>query len=221
MILRRDYGGQIAWGMSGWLLRLTAACLALALLAAIAADGVDAKTKTKTFSSGPINRAIPDAVAIGPIGTGTTFIEESIRIRKRGRVKDVDVGVRISHPDYRFLNFDLFKSDFSILVGEPLDTPTGVRWRDNGDPKAPDFGAGAPDCTGAFTVFDDSAPLSIDQGTPPFAGTFRPLSPLRALKRAQLKGKWRLEIGDVAVGDAGVLKCWQLKIRYKPEERKK
>jgi subtilisin-like proprotein convertase family protein len=37
----------------------------------------------------------------------------------------------------------------------------------------------------------------------------------------QLRGRWYLDLLDTNPGDAGVLHCWQLTIRYKPAKRRK
>jgi hypothetical protein len=58
--------------------------------------GAKAKLKTKTFSSGNINRQIPE-----PVGIQAFPITSSIQVKPRGRVKDVNVAVRVTIPDDR------------------------------------------------------------------------------------------------------------------------
>jgi len=179
---------------------------AVALCAAAPVAG-----KTKTFSSGPINRAIPDSSS-----AVVFFIEDSIKIKKKGRIKDVNVGVRITHPDSRFIHVEL-----GNVGGAPgFASLTTDGFRSLANPKAADFGSGTPDCTGSVTTFDSDAPIPITQGATPYAGAFAPMSTLNVFDRKQLKGKWRLELGDIQPGDAGVLNCWQLTVRYKPQKRK-
>ena len=56
------------------------------------------------------------------------------------------------------------------------------------------FGAGVNDCSGIPTVFDDSAPIAIGAGTAPFAGSFRPESPLAAFNGKPVNGVWVLRV---------------------------
>ena len=77
-----------------------------------------------------------------------------------------------------------------------------------------DFGAGAPDCTGVFTTFDDESPVFVEASTAPFVGTFRPEGSLSALDGKPHIGIWTLQIlDDAANGDTGLLHCWELTIR--------
>jgi subtilisin-like proprotein convertase family protein len=190
---------------ASWKSSLLGIC-ALALLAAMPAA---ATAKTKTFSSGDIDRAIPDV-----IGGGGVAIDSPVVIKKRGKVKDVNVAVRISHPDAR---------DLDLIVENPAIK--GFQLKEVGqlsEPPGADFGAGPPDCAGAvFTVFDSQATTPIFGATPPFAGSFLPAAPLGGFNGGQLRGKWRLELLDHNPGDAGVLNCWQLRVRYKPAKKRK
>lgn len=100
----------------------------------------------------------------------------------------------------------------------------GTKLKEHGtlqDPAGADFGAGSAGCKGAtFTVFDDQAPTSILVGSPPLLGSFAPLEPLAALNRTQLRDRWYLDVLDFSPGGAGVIDCWQMKIRYTPAQRK-
>lgn len=192
-------------GRSSW---LTVCVVAAAVWLPAGAPAAKTKTKTKTFSSGTINRPIPDT--IGGVGEE---IAPSIRIKVRGRVKDVNVAVRITHPDSR---------DLSLSVANPAFK--GFQLRDNGqlnDPRGGDFGAGSPDCAGTPTVFDTQAPSSILQGTPPFAGPFAPVAPLTGFNGGELRGKWSLFLLDHFATNSGVLNCWKLIVRYRPAPRKR
>jgi hypothetical protein len=175
------------------------------LAAALAAAPGGAAAKTKIFSSGLVNKPIPDAV--GSVGIG---IEDFLQIKKRGRVKDVDVSVRITHPNTTDLELDLTRLPAGALLAD--------HYPKDGVALSADFGAGAPACAGAvFTTFDDEASASITGGTNPFAGAFQPVGPrLSELDGVSLKGKWRLGLLDGSTGSAGVLNCWQVRVRYKP-----
>jgi subtilisin-like proprotein convertase family protein len=65
------------------------------------------------------------------------------------------------------------------------------------------------------TTFDDSASVSIAQGTPPFTGSFRPLSPLGGLNNQPVMGKYVLRIMDAAAGNTGMLTNWCVLFQYR------
>lgn len=185
------------------------ALFGVCLAAAIACLPAAASGKTKVFSSGPINMPIPDAVG-NNFGTG---VLSNLRIKKLGKVKDVNVAVRITHPNTTDLTLDLSH-------GAQIKGLVDVYPKD-GVALSPDFGAGAAACQGAaFTVFDDEAAASITVGTNPFAGPFRPETALAAFDGGRLQGGWSLGLLDGYTKSAGTLNCWQLTIRYKPQKRK-
>jgi subtilisin-like proprotein convertase family protein len=65
-----------------------------------------------------------------------------------------------------------------------------------------------------ITRFNDEAATDIASGTPPYAGSFKPLQPLSAVDRTSPNGLWRLEVADLAVRDVGTLRGWSLRIDY-------
>jgi subtilisin-like proprotein convertase family protein len=186
--------------------------LAVLVCLPIAAEG---KLKKKTFSSGNINLPIPE-----PVGIHASSLSSSIKVKTRGRIKDVNVAVRVTIPDDR---------DLEILVRGPRFN--GSRLKEHAfrnDPKGADFGAGPVSCAGTPTTFDSQAATSILQGLPPFLGTFAPATSLNAFNGGRLQGRWTLDVMDVFRGSvdgsqfasAGVLNCWKLKVRYKPEPKR-
>lgn len=146
---------------------------------------------TANYSSGGIAVPIPDVA--------TT--EASIIVPDAGVVSDVDVRLRLNHT---------FDGDLDIFLVGPDGTTIELS-TDNGG-SGQNFGSGATDCTGTFTVFDDSAGSSITTGTAPFAGSFQPEQPLSAFNGKASNGTWTLRIIDDAGGDVGTLFCWELKI---------
>lgn len=58
------------------------------------------------------------------------------------------------------------------------------------------------------TTFDDSATVSITQGTPPFSGSFKPQSPLGVYNNKPIAGNWILKVTDVAQGNQGTMISW-------------
>jgi subtilisin-like proprotein convertase family protein len=177
-------------------LALTLALVAAVAVALVAPAGATAKVKL--LSSGPINLPIPNAAPTGvfaPIGFG-----------KKGTVKDINVAVRISHPNVSQLNLYLFKGEKYI----PLATTVGGAGNN--------FGSGAADCTGTMTVFDGAAPTFIQTGNAPFNGAFRPQQSLALFNGDQSKGTWRLFAYDQAGGTSGLINCWLLGINYKKKK---
>ena len=168
---------------------------ALAVFAcALVAAPAGAKTRTKTYSSGPIAAPIADAsVNLFPLSS-----------KAKGKIKTVRVGVRITHA---------FDADLDIYLVSPrakfvqLSTDNGRT--DN------DYGGGPADCSGTFTTFDDAAATPITAGAAPFAGSFKPQQPLSTLKGAKAKGQWQLLVSDDDPRDSGTLGCWQLTISSK------
>ena len=170
---------------------------AVGMLAILAVPSV-AGAKSKAFSSGPINRPIPNNDPVGvfaPVGVG-----------KKGTVKDVNVAVRISHPNVSQLSLYLFKGEKYVRLA------SGVGGAGN------DFGSGSPDCAGTFTIFDGAAPTFIQTGSPPFNGGFRPSESLAVFNGDKTKGTWRLLAFDDAGGTSGLVNCWVLDLKYKRQK---
>ena len=55
------------------------------------------------------------------------------------------------------------------------------------------------------TLLDDQAATSIDQGTAPFTGSFKPVGSLASLNGQKPDGNWTLTVNDNALGDSGRL----------------
>jgi hypothetical protein len=195
-------------------LAVLGSCAAVALV--LTAPAAGAKVKTKVYSSGPIGLPIPDGAGVSePVRT------PPIRINKRGKILDVNVAVRITHPDTTQLDVSVFDNNFKggyLFDHEP---------KDGAIPLSPDLGAGPGDCTGSFTVFDDQAPLAISSATNPYVGSFVPTfesAPdriLKSFKGKSLEGRYRLEVGDSTAGRIGYVNCWELIIRYDPKQEGK
>ncbi len=64
------------------------------------------------------------------------------------------------------------------------------------------------------TNFDDSASISINNGTAPFTGSFLPANPLSKFNFMEADGEWILKVYDNATGNSGTLKSWGLSINY-------
>jgi subtilisin-like proprotein convertase family protein len=59
------------------------------------------------------------------------------------------------------------------------------------------------------TTFDDAAATPVGAGNSPFAGSYRPESPLSALSGKKAQGTWQLQIVDWGAG-SGTLNSWSL-----------
>lgn len=167
--------------------------------------GTLATAVTNNYSSGGISVAIPDCVIIG----GTNFngsITNQITVSDTGSVAKVVVRVRINHT---------FDGDVRIDLVHPDGTMIGMI-APNPSTSGANFGSGATDCTGTFTVFDDSSATPIAAGSPPYASSFKPRQPLSALNGKSGQGIWKLIVTDTAPGDSGTLYCWQMQIAGQP-----
>jgi subtilisin-like proprotein convertase family protein len=186
----------LARGKEAGLATLAVAAVAAAMLCAPGA----ATAKFKLFSSGVINTPIPNNTPTGvfaPIGVG-----------KKGTVKDVDVAVRISHPNVSQLNLYLFKGEKYVALARNVGG-TGN-----------DFGSGTAGCSG-FTVFDGAAPTFIQTGSAPFNGAYRPAESLAQFNGDASNGTWRLFAYDQAGGTSGLVNCWALGLDYKKKKKNK
>jgi subtilisin-like proprotein convertase family protein len=189
--------------LSAVLRRACVASLLTVVATALLAAPASAKKKTRTYSSGPIGAPILD----------NTFNLYTLRAKGKGKIRDVNVAVRITHPFDRDLDIYLVspRARFVLLSS------------DNGGSNN-DYGSGAADCTGTFTVFDDLGTTPINAGRPsaaaPFGGTFRPEQPLATFNGAKAKGTWQLLVSDDEARDVGTVNCWELTIAAKRKKRK-
>ncbi len=141
----------------------------------------DGAPTTQTFDSTNIPIAIQDFQTL----TSATTVSGA-----SGKIVDVDVVVDLDHT---------WNSDLRIT----LISPQGVRTT-----LASGVGGNGDDFEN--TVFDDEAPLSINQGAAPFAGTYAPQQALATYNDAEANGTWQLEIYDSQNGDQGTLQAWSL-----------
>lgn len=166
------------------------------------------KTHTRGLggSLGGLSIPIPDGA-----GMQTQLVRSGISIKglnPRGKITDVNVSVRISHPQ---------ATDIELY----LATPRGVinLSSDNGG-AGNDYGAGPASCGSIQTVFDSDVPTLISTpGVPaPFAGSFAPEESLELLNglggKKATNSKWSLLVEDDSnANPAGTLDCWGLTIR--------
>jgi hypothetical protein len=198
-----------------------AGCLALAT-ASPAKKSKKAATKvvTKTFTkgvgspSGGTAQVIPDGA-----GTNTQLVRVGIPVKglnPRGKIRDVNVGVRIDH---------VFDADLEIY----LATPRGViaLSTDNGG-GGNNYGGGFDSCSGTFTMFDSDVPTPISAPgvNAPFAGSFAPEESLNLLdglgNKKATNATWSLLVqDDDAANAAGSIFCTKLTIASTSPKKKK
>jgi hypothetical protein len=190
---------------------IATAALVVGLMAAAPAAQARKKVVTKTFEAGvgAPNGGIPIPIPDGA-GQAMQLARSSVDVRglnPRGKIKDVNVGVRAQHPYAKDLEFY-------------LATPRGVINLSHdvgGDGN--NYGAGPASCAGTFTIFDSDTPTRID--TPglqaPFAGFFAPMESLDLLSglgdKKATNARWSLLAeDDDASHPAGTLECWFMTI---------
>jgi subtilisin-like proprotein convertase family protein len=146
---------------------------------------------TASYSSGNIAVPIPDQGSV----------DVPLSVPDVGVVSDVNARVRLNHTFDGDLVISLVHPDGTVL---PLSTNRGGSGQN--------YGTGGNDCSGTHTVFDDAAAAPISAGVAPFAGTFRPESPLSAFNGKASNGTWILRVADTAALDVGTIGCFQLEI---------
>ena len=151
--------------------------------------------KPELSSTGNIAVSIPDADSV----------DIPINVTSFGIVSDVNARVRLNHT---------FDADLEIDLVSP--TGTTIRLATNRGSGSDNYGNGSNDCSGTPTIFDDAAATPISTGPPPFAGTFRPETPLSAFNGEPINGVWKLRITDTAQLDTGTVGCVTLEIARRP-----
>ncbi|MDY0351923.1 MAG: proprotein convertase P-domain-containing protein [Desulfobulbaceae bacterium] len=138
------------------------------------------ETTDLTIPSSDVPKPLPDL-------TTTTSIITSCNT---GQIVDLNVQLDITHTWNADLDIFLIAPDASRIE---LST---------------DNGGSGDNYSG--TIFDDEAATSITAGTPPFAGSYQPESPLSVLDGSTADGVWTLEITDDEGGITGTLNSWRL-----------
>jgi subtilisin-like proprotein convertase family protein len=145
------------------------------------------------YGTGNIAVAIPD--------NNSTGVDIPLSVPDSMTISDVNASFRINHT---------YDGDLSISLVHPDGTIVTLVNRRGGS--GDNFGSGSTDCSGTPTVIDDQAATAIAAGSPPFAGSFRPDSPLSALNGKLSNGTWKLRVVDNAAVDTGTVYCFKLEI---------
>lgn len=122
-----------------------------------------------------------------------------------GKVVGQDIFIKevraiVAHPWPADLTITLKNAHNSSIT---LSSDNGIGQNNYGDPNS-------ENCT-EVTIFSDAACFSIEEGSPPFIGTYRPEEPLSHLyDGSPANGTWELYICDKAPGDIGELKYFEI-----------
>jgi subtilisin-like proprotein convertase family protein len=161
-------------------------------------------THTFTLQVGAPTGTVPQAFSTGDIAVPTpdvNTVDIPIEVTEAGVVGDVSVRLRMNHT---------FDGDLVLSLIAP--DGTSVALAANRGAGGDNFGTGTNNCSGTPTVFDDAAGVAISAGTAPFAGSFRPDSPLSKMRGRSMAGTWKLRVADTAAQDVGTVGCVQLQI---------
>jgi len=135
-------------------------------------------------NSTDIPKSIPD--------NNPTGVSSIINVTNNKLITDVNVTVNISHT---------YVQDLSLA----LISPGGITILLS-------VGNGGSGNNYSNTIFDDSATLSISNGSAPFTGTFKPQIPLSYLNNTASYGSWTLKVVDSGEADTGTITSWSLQI---------
>jgi uncharacterized repeat protein (TIGR01451 family) len=113
-----------------------------------------------------------------------------------GTVADLNVRVSLSHS---------WDDDLVLLLISPAGTVVTLSNRHGSD-----------NDNYVNTVFDDEAATAISAGYPaawpPFTGSFKPDSPLSAVRGETINGTWKLKVVDVSQDDTGTVTAFGLDV---------
>ena len=196
-------------------------CMAIAPAAQAGKQAKKSKIVSKTYTKGVGGSlgGVPTTIPDGG-GTATQVVRSAIPVKglnPRGKVVDVNIGVRATHAQATDLEFY-------------LATPRGVinLSSDNGG-AGNNYGSGPASCVGQFTLFDSDNPTLISTAglNAPFAGTFAPEESLDQLQglgnKNATNATWTLLAEDDSnANPAGTLDCFKLTIATtNPKAKKK
>ncbi len=137
-------------------------------------------TSCGTYLAANVPRTILDSTSSSP---GVTEIV--IQVADDLPIIDIDVKVDVVHTYVEDLSFSLVHPDGRAVLLIQNQGGSGNNFNQ--------------------TVFDAEAPIPIQSGSPPFAGTFQPLGDLTSFYNSSSRGNWRLKVTDNAVQDTGVI----------------
>jgi subtilisin-like proprotein convertase family protein len=139
-------------------------------------------------------------------------------VKAQGKVRDVNVSVRIGHDN---------DPDLILALRSPSGRYVTLANGRGGNVPATnnDYGNGATSCAGTQTSFDDEAATPFALAPAPWPGSFKPEQPLSSLDGTEIKGRWEFYVLDtqaIGVGaNPGTLYCMTMVVDFKPTKKKK
>jgi photosystem II stability/assembly factor-like uncharacterized protein len=140
------------------------------------------------------------------------------------RRNNLNKPITMNNITYDTINVNLTKSLYSILLDINVNIDTVVNGIDSGlvfilsHQNISDtliYRAGGSGNNFIRTVLNDSASQSINSGTPPFTGSYRPSKPLSQFNYTSPNGLWILRIKESQNREkSGVIKSWGITITY-------
>lgn len=127
-----------------------------------------------------------------PDNTNTT---DQIEIAQNGEIYDINVHVDITHPATGELRLMLISPQNKGVILSDYNGGDGDNYTQ--------------------TVFDDQAEYSIENGVPPFTGSFKPEVALSTFNGSKIAGIWKLRINEYGQPNSGTLNNWCLHFLYK------
>jgi subtilisin-like proprotein convertase family protein len=170
------------------------------IVSAIVGIGVSLSACTPVYAgdvvctySGSFSLRIP----ADPAKTSGCMVDAIIEVPSHIPIRDLDVTIDITHTNV----FDLQLS---------LKSPSGTCVLLN-EAHLDEFYQGA---NYSSTTFDDEAGIPIEEGQPPYRGTYRPLVPnlLASFDGQDAYGPWQLQVCDLWQADTGTLNSYRLTI---------
>jgi subtilisin-like proprotein convertase family protein len=191
---------------------VSAACGQIANVTLHLVDGAtDYGNVVYNMQVGTLGAASPLSASTGNIATAipdVSSVDIPIVVSQTGAVADVNVKVRLNHT---------FDGDLTLALVAPDNTVVTLSaQRSNPNDGGDNYGTGNNDCSGTPTIFDDAAANAISTGVPPFAGTFKPETPLAAFNGKSITGTWKLRVTDAAALDTGTVGCVTLDFMKQP-----
>ena len=122
-----------------------------------------------------------------------TGVTVTVEITRTGWVNDIDVHFDATHT---------WVGDLNIYLISPGGTTVWLF-----------YGGGFPGENFTDTIFDDSAPTSINNASAPFTGRFRPRELLSVLNEESINGTWTLKVVDHAAQDTGEITGFSLDVQ--------
>lgn len=124
----------------------------------------------------------------------SSMLTSQIIIPESGQIEDLDIRLNISHT---------WVEDLKIVIIGPDGTRIGLLSNVGGD--GDHF---------YETILDDSADITVADGTVPFRGRHAPEEKLEIFKGKSMTGPWTLEVTDTEDLITGSLNAWSLIVTY-------